>query len=129
MLAPLRKPPTPPCFGITSNTTQSESSLWPLTDWTRLGHAAEVVGSDADALGQLILKYRLPLEVHLRRKFPTLGNDTDEILHDFSTDKILRQGWLAKANPGKVRLRRDASIGREHTPKGELRGDLITPDW
>jgi DNA-directed RNA polymerase specialized sigma24 family protein len=110
------KPPTNP----------PESSIWPLTDWTGLGHAAKSVGKDADALNQLILKYRRPLEIHLRATFPSLGNQADEILQDFSEDKILREGWLSRAERTR-RFRAFLKTSLDNFVKDRLRRNASPP--
>ena len=81
------------------------SSLWPMTDWSGVGHAATAVGKDPDRLNRLILTYRVPLKVFLLSTFPALANQADEFLQDFAQDKILREGWLAHANRTRGRFR------------------------
>ena len=82
-----------------------ENPLWPQTDWSGLGRASEAVGKDADRLNHLILLYRVPLKVYLVSTFPGLSNQAEEFLQDFAQDKILREGWLGKADRKRGRLR------------------------
>jgi hypothetical protein len=81
------------------------SSLWPMTDWSGVGHAATAVGKDPARLNHLILTYRVPLKVYLLSTFPALTNQADEFLQDFAQDKILREGWLGHANRTRGRFR------------------------
>jgi DNA-directed RNA polymerase specialized sigma24 family protein len=81
------------------------SSLWPMTDWSGVGHAAKLVGKDADRLNQLILRYQKPLMIYLLSAFPSLASNADELLQNFAQDKILRQGWLGKASRERGRFR------------------------
>lgn len=108
-------------------TNPPESSIWPLTDWTGLGRAAGAIGEDADALNQLILKYRRPLEIHLRATFPSLGNQAEEILQDFSEDRILRAGWLSRADRSKGRFRAFVKTSLDNFVKDRLRRNASPP--
>jgi DNA-directed RNA polymerase specialized sigma24 family protein len=110
-----------------TRTNPPESSIWPLTDWTGLGRAAESVGKDAEALNQLILKYRVPLEIHLRATFPGLGNQAEEILQDFSEDKILREGWLGGADRKRGRFRAFLKTSLDNFVKDRLRRNASPP--
>jgi hypothetical protein len=83
----------------------SGSSLWPVTDWVGVGRAAGVVGKDAESLGHLILRYQKPLRTYLLSAFPSLGTLADELLQDFAQDRILREGWVGKANRDRGRFR------------------------
>src|SRR5437667_11098968 len=82
-----------------------QNPVWPLTDWSGVRKAAESVGKDADRLEWLIRKYQGPLRGHLVSTFEGLRDQADELLHDFARDKILREGWLAKANREQGRFR------------------------
>ena len=119
LAAPLEK--------MKTRTNPPESSIWPLTDWTGLGHAAKSVGKDAEALNQLILKYRRPLEIHLRTTFPSLGNRAEEILQDFSEDKILREGWLSHADRKRGRFRAFLKTSLDNFVKDRLRRNASPP--
>jgi hypothetical protein len=83
----------------------SGSSLWPVTDWSGVGCVAEVVGKDADRLNQLLLRYQEPLKVYLLSTFPSLKAQAGEILQNFSEDRLLKEGWLGKADPDRGRFR------------------------
>ena len=83
----------------------SGSSMWPVTDWPGVGHAAELVGKDAEGLKHLILRYQKPLEVYLISAFPSLKAQTEELLQDFAQDRFLKEGWLGKADRGRGRFR------------------------
>jgi hypothetical protein len=88
-----------------SSAEKPGSSLWPMTDWSGVGHAATAVGKDPARLNLLILTYRVPLKVYLLSTFPALTNQAEELLQDFAQDRILREGWLAHANRSRGRFR------------------------
>jgi hypothetical protein len=81
------------------------SSDWPLTDWSGLRQAAYAVGKDAERLDFLIRKYQKPLKLHLTCTFEVTEQVAEELLQDFAQDKILKEGWLAKANRERGRFR------------------------
>jgi hypothetical protein len=83
----------------------SGSSLWPVTDWSGVGGAAEFIGEEADRLNQLILRYQQPLRDYLLTAFPSLEAQAGEILQDFAEDRLLKEGWLGKADPDRGRFR------------------------
>jgi len=83
----------------------ARSTLWPPTDWSALGRAARAVGKEAEPLNQLILRYQVPLRVYLLSAFPGLEKQADLLLQDFSEDKILKDGWLGKADRKRGRFR------------------------
>ena len=85
--------------------TDSRSSLWPLTEWSGSGFLPSSLGRDADGLNQLILKYQTPLKVYLLSTFPGLEGEVEELLQDFTQDKILKEGWLSKPDRSKGRFR------------------------
>jgi RNA polymerase sigma-70 factor (ECF subfamily) len=97
------------------------SSLWPMTDWSGVGHAATAVGKDPDRLNRLILTYRVPLKVYLLSTFPALTNQADELLQDFAQDKILREGWLGKADRDRGRFRDFLKTSLKHFIHDHLR--------
>ena len=74
--------------------TDSKSSLWPLTEWSASGFLPSSLGRDANSLNQLILKYETPLKVYLLSTFPGLEGEVEELLQDFTQDRILKEGWL-----------------------------------
>ncbi len=81
------------------------SSAWPLTDWSGVRKAAQAVGKDSERLEFLIRKYQKPLKLHLTCTFELSDQAAEELLHDFAQDKILKEGWLAKANRERGRFR------------------------
>ncbi|MGA3179422.1 MAG: hypothetical protein ABSF38_03660 [Verrucomicrobiota bacterium] len=78
------------------------SSIFPRTDWAELGKAAE---ADEARLDRLIRAYWEPLRIFLLATFPALKDQADLLLQDFAEDKILKKGWLQRAdhNRGKFR--------------------------
>jgi hypothetical protein len=82
-----------------------KSSLWPLTEWSTSGFLPSSLGRDADSLNQLILRYETPLKVYLLSTFPGHVGEVEELLQDFTQDKILKEGWLAKPDRSKGRFR------------------------
>ena len=80
----------------------SKSSLFPRTDWTQLGKAA---GAETVPLDQLIRLYWQPLKIFLMSTFPALSSQADTLLQDFAEDKLLRDGWLRKADQSRGRFR------------------------
>jgi DNA-directed RNA polymerase specialized sigma24 family protein len=88
-----------------SHQDKTGSNQWPVTDWSDLARTAVSVGHDADRLGRLVQKYQDPLRRFLILSFPSLHDNADEILQDFSQDKILKAGWLSRANRTRGRFR------------------------
>ncbi len=84
------------------NAESSSGSIFPRTDWTELGKAAE---AEQAPLDRLIRLYWHPLRIFLVSSFPNLAGQADELLQDFAGDKILRQGWLRKADQTRGRFR------------------------
>ncbi|MGA2662404.1 MAG: hypothetical protein ABSH34_33405 [Verrucomicrobiota bacterium] len=74
----------------------SASTIFPRTDWEALGQRIE---GDAARLDRLIRQYWRPLKVFLASTFPGLKEDqADLLLQDFAEDKMLKAGWLGRAN-------------------------------
>ncbi|MGA2175337.1 MAG: hypothetical protein ABSH38_10185 [Verrucomicrobiota bacterium] len=71
------------------------SSIFPRTDWTELGKAAE---ADEARLDRLIRLYWPPLKIYLAASFPSLKDQWDILLQEFAEDKILKKGWLQRAD-------------------------------
>jgi hypothetical protein len=71
------------------------SSIFPRTDWAELGPAAT---ADADRLDRLIRLYWTPLRIFLVASFPSLKDQADVLLQEFAEDKILKTGWLQRAD-------------------------------
>jgi DNA-directed RNA polymerase specialized sigma24 family protein len=73
----------------------SDSSIFPRTDWTELGPAAT---ADSVRLDRLIRLYWTPLRIFLAASFPSLKEQADVLLQEFAEDKILKAGWLQRAD-------------------------------
>jgi hypothetical protein len=82
--------------------TDPEGSLFPHTRWTQLAGAAE---KDPERLDWLIRLYWEPLRVYFIARFPGLRNRADEFLLNFSEDKVLKEGWLKRADRTRGRFR------------------------
>ena len=79
-----------------------KSSLFPRTNWVELGKAA---AADEVRLDQLIRLYWQPLKIYLMVTFPSLKNQADTLLQDFAEDKLLKEGWLRRADQNRGRFR------------------------
>ena len=71
------------------------SSIFPRTNWAELEPAA--VG-DAERLDRLIRLYWTPLRIFLLASFPSLKDQADVLLQEFAEDKMLKTGWLQRAD-------------------------------
>ena len=80
----------------------SAGSIFPRTDWAELSKAAD---AEQAPLDRLIRLYWQPLKIFLVATFPTLSGQADELLQDFAGDKLLRDGWLKKADQTRGRFR------------------------
>lgn len=80
----------------------STSSIFPRTDWAALGPAAV---ADADRLDRLIRLYWTPLQIFLVTSFPSLKDQAEVLLQEFAEDKILKTGWLQRADPQRGQFR------------------------
>ncbi len=80
----------------------SASSIFPRTDWAELSKAAE---ADEARLDRLIRLYWQPLRIFLVATFPGLKNQADMLLQDFAEDKLLKEGWLRRADQNRGRFR------------------------
>jgi hypothetical protein len=78
------------------------SSIFPRTDWAELGKAAE---PDEARLDRLIRTYWAPLRIFLVATFPSLKDQADLLLQDFAEDKILKKGWLQRADHTRGKFR------------------------
>jgi hypothetical protein len=78
------------------------SSIFPRTDWAGLAQAAD---ADEARLDGLIRLYWAPLRIFLVATFPSLKDQAEVLLQEFAEDKILKEGWLRRAdrNRGKFR--------------------------
>jgi DNA-directed RNA polymerase specialized sigma24 family protein len=81
---------------------QQASSIFPRTDWAELGKAAE---GDEARLDRLIRQYWGPLKIFLVTTFPGLRDEADVVLQEFAEDKILRDGWLKRADRNRGQFR------------------------
>src|SRR3984957_11677700 len=77
-------------------------SIFPRTDWAELSKAAE---AQQVPLDRLIRVYWQPLKIFLLTTFPTLKDEAEIILQDFAEDKMLKEGWLKKADQERGRFR------------------------
>jgi hypothetical protein len=78
------------------------SSIFPRTDWAELAQAAE---ADEARLDRLIRLYWPPLRIFLASSFPSLKDQWDVLLQEFAEDKILKKGWLQRADRGRGQFR------------------------
>ena len=78
------------------------SSIFPRTDWAELG---PVPVADAARLDRLIRLYWPPLRIFLAASFPSLKDQADVLLQEFAEDKILKTGWLQRADPQRGQFR------------------------
>lgn len=93
---------------MTKPPEQADTSLWPMTDRSRVQAAGDAVGKETKPLDELYTKYKGPLYVHLVgkfRSFPPVLKNADDLLQDFALKKILGQGWLLKWHPSEGRFR------------------------
>ena len=122
------------------STEPSASSIFPRTDWTELGHAAE---ADEARLDRLIRLYWGPLKIFLLATFPALTSQAETLLQDFAEDKILKKGWLQQADRSRGRFRdflktslrnfvldrlNRAEARHPPVPLAELEQELVAPE-
>jgi DNA-directed RNA polymerase specialized sigma24 family protein len=125
---------------MNSEPSKSDASIFPRTDWADLGRAAQ---ADTARLDALIRLYWTPLRIFLVATFPTLADQAEVLLQEFAEDKILKTGWLQKADQNRGRFRdflkrslRNFVLDRlsraeiKHAPLSldELEQDLPGPD-
>jgi len=89
-------------FGKRMSAESSASSIFPRTDWTELGRTGE---ADEARLDRLIRTYWAPLRIFLVATFPSLQEQADLLLQDFAEDKILKKGWLQRADRSRGKFR------------------------
>lgn len=87
------------------------SSIFPRTDWAGLGEAAN---ADAARLDQLIRLYWAPLRIFLVATFPSLKDQADVLLQEFAEDKILKEGWLRRADRARGKFRDFLKVSLRH---------------
>lgn len=80
----------------------SGSSIFPRTEWTELGRAGEAGEARLD---RLIRRYWAPLRIFLVATFPSLRDQAELLLQDFAEDKILKKGWLQRADRNRGQFR------------------------
>src|ERR1700729_670466 len=80
----------------------SNGSIFPRTDWAELSKAAD---SEQVPLDRLIRLYWQPLRIFLVTTFPSLKDEADTLLQDFAEDRLLKEGWLRKADHNRGRFR------------------------
>jgi DNA-directed RNA polymerase specialized sigma24 family protein len=66
---------------------------------------AVAANKDSEQLDRLIRLYWAPLRIYLMASFPGLRDRADELLQNFSEDKILKDGWLKRADRSRGRFR------------------------
>ena len=77
---------------------------WPPTEWSASGHIPSALGRDPECINALILKYQAPLKAYLLAAFPRMDDKAEELLQDFVEDRILKEGWLNKAERKRGRV-------------------------
>ena len=80
----------------------SASSIFPRTDWSALGKAAQ---ADVALLDRLIRLYWDPLRIYFAATFPALREQSETLLQEFAEDKILKNGWLQQADRNRGHFR------------------------
>jgi len=80
----------------------SASSIFPKTNWAEVGGTGE---ADEARLDRLIRTYWAPLRIFLVATFPSLKDQADLLLQDFAEDKILKKGWLQRADRRRGKFR------------------------
>ena len=80
----------------------TKESIFTPTHWTQVSRATTPDGEDLDLL---IRRYWGPLKIYFCSAFPRLRGDAETWLQDFAEDKMLKVGWLQRAdrNRGKFR--------------------------
>lgn len=77
-------------------------SIFPRTDWRELEQTTD---ADAARLDRLIRLYWEPLKIFLTATFPSERERADLLLQDFAQDKILKKGWLQRADRSRGKFR------------------------
>ena len=80
----------------------SKSTIFPQTDWAALSRAVQ---ADVPSLEQLVKLYWQPLRIFLAATFPSLKDQAEIYLQDFAEDKLIKEGWLRKADQNRGRFR------------------------
>ena len=79
-----------------------QSSMFPRTNWAELGSAA---AADGESLDHLISLYWRPLRSFLIATFPGLKDQSELLLQDFAQDRLMKEGWLHRADKNRGRFR------------------------
>jgi DNA-directed RNA polymerase specialized sigma24 family protein len=85
--------------------SDATNSFWPPTQWSGSGFLSRRLSQDASGLNQVILQYQTPLRIYLLSTFAGLEGEAEELLQDFMQDKVLKEGWLGKADRSRGRFR------------------------
>lgn len=80
----------------------SGNSIFPRTDWAELGQSA---AADTASLDRLIRLYWSPLKIFLTATFPGLKDQAEVLLQEFAEDKMLKAGWLQRADRERGKFR------------------------
>ncbi|MCX6928562.1 MAG: hypothetical protein NT154_35935 [Verrucomicrobia bacterium] len=104
-----------------------ENWQWPATGWSDSGHLPSTLGRNVSKLNELILRYQAPLKAYLLAAFPGLVNEADELLQDFAQDRILREGWLRKADQQRGRFRDFLKISLKNFVRDRLSSRVNAP--
>jgi hypothetical protein len=88
-------------MGSEPSEMSNAGSIFPRTNWAELGKVA----NDEVRLDQLIRLYWHPLKIYFVATFPSLSGQAETLLQDFAQDKILKDGWLARADQNRGRFR------------------------
>jgi hypothetical protein len=78
-----------------------QNCLWPTTMWTEIANPDRT----PDDLDELIRRYLKPLRVWLMFRFPTLKGEADALVIEFIEDRMIKEGWLSKADRNRGRFR------------------------
>jgi DNA-directed RNA polymerase specialized sigma24 family protein len=82
--------------------SKSAASIFPRTDWSELHQTTE---TDTARLDRLIKTYWTPLRIFLVATFPSLREQADTLLQEFAEDKVLKKGWLQRADRSRGKFR------------------------
>ena len=85
------------------------------------------LGRNANRLNELILRYQAPLKAYLLAAFPGLVDEADELLQDFTQDRILKEGWLGKADRQRGRFRDFLKISLKNFVRDRLSSRANAP--
>jgi RNA polymerase sigma factor (sigma-70 family) len=97
-------------------------SLFPSTHWTEVVEAGQVDSPEGmDALDQLLRRYQPALKAHLRARFGLDDDVIDDLFQEFSAAKILKSGFLAKANPKRGKFRTFVLTALDNFCRNQLR--------